>query len=233
MRPEETAKRRSGGPVGGDGSRYAVWASFVGVSAGQGFTVIELMFGMVITVMVLGSVTALGLAVGEHWEADETPQQLRTHMVQGARCIQQIFRDSRYIGWTGPRSNGSGWASLFWMGDDGQANTMEAGDIGLLEYDAAGKTVKLYRLAPTAASAGTVCGFSDFDKEDDIASFKKLAGMTSNVILRDVKQFNLWAHDADNANSRPMVEFVVELEREGERTREYQTAALRTPYGKP
>lgn len=207
-----------------------------------GFTITELLLGIVISSMTLGALAALALAVGQEWENSQPKQwqnpsatPTRISAYQSTARLEYLIRNSRYLGWAGVSSNNSGSAVFLWMGDYNGNGTMQLGEIALLEFDKAAGTLTKYQLPSTAANASNNKGYDKIDGEADIAAFKGESGMLASgrILQRNVVRFVPSVRNLSEVSMRPTVEYVLEV-KAGSRNRcEYRAVALRSPSSQP
>jgi hypothetical protein len=111
---------------------------------------------------------------------------------------------------------------------------MQMSEVVLLEFEPGPKTVTLYRVPAKADNASWLCDVGDIDAEADVAAFKKIPNITAQVVLHDVVELGLWARAAaDDAKSRPSLEYALRVESGQDRSWGYETVTLRAPSPKP
>jgi Tfp pilus assembly protein FimT len=207
-----------------------------------GFTLTELLLGIMISSMTLAALAALALAVGQEWENSEpkswqnhnaTP--IRVSSYQSTARIEDIIRHARYLGWAGVMSDGSGAAVFLWMNDNVQSGEVNLCEVVLLDYVTATGILTMYQVPTTASNATDNLTFSKINSENRVAEFKARTNVpeSAKVVLRNVVRFVPSACNLSNSLMRPSLEYVIEV-RAGSRNRcEYRAVGLRSPSDQP
>ncbi|MCY2953343.1 MAG: prepilin-type N-terminal cleavage/methylation domain-containing protein [Planctomycetota bacterium] len=208
----------------------------------RGFTLTELLLGIVISSMTLGALAALAMAVGQEWEnsapkywqnPNATP--IRVSSYQSTARIENIIKHARYLGWAGVKSDGSGSAAFLWMNDDVRSGEVNLCEVVLLDYVAATGILTMYQVPTTASNATDNLTFPRINSENRVAEFKARSNVpeSAKVVLRNVVRFVPAACNVSDATMRPSLEYVLEV-RAGSRNRcEYRAVGLRSPSDQP
>lgn len=200
----------------------------------SGFTLLELLIGSVVMAMTLAALAGLTLAVADAWRAAEQPQSTRVSVSRSSNRFLEMVRSAKYLGWAGPRSDGSGSAVLLWEQDDDQVGSMQMCEIALLEFEAGPRTIVLYRVPATAANAGVLCDIGDIDEEADVAAFKKAGNVVPQLVMHDVVALDVWSRGADPAaKARPSLEYALRVASGNDKGWTYETVTLRAPSRRP
>jgi prepilin-type N-terminal cleavage/methylation domain-containing protein len=115
-----------------------------------GFTLVELMMGLVITSLVMGALAALSFAMSRAWSQSESGQSSSISSHQAAIRLQNFLRQAKLVGLVRAGStNGSmspGGCAMLWLRDDNADGKVQLTEIGLIEHDLTQKRVKLYQV---------------------------------------------------------------------------------------
>jgi hypothetical protein len=208
----------------------------------RGFTLTELLLGIVISSMTLAALAALAMAVGQEWEnsapkywQDPNATPIRVSPYQSTARIEDIIKHARHLGWAGVKSDGSGSAAFLWMSDDVGAGQIQLCEVVLLEYVAATGILTMYQVPTTASNAMTDLTYNSINTEGCVSEFKARTNVlpSARVVLRNVVRFVPSACNLSNSLMRPSLEYVLEV-RAGSRNRcEYRAVGLRSPSDQP
>lgn len=190
----------------------------------RGFTLLELLIGMVITAMVLTALATVTYAVSVNWK---TAEAVEASYMAGAQVNARLGQHLRSAATLGAirngtlNGNGSSAALFFWKGDDtstahpnGDGNIQYA-EIALLEHDIASEELRLYTVtdfdtwstaAKTAADA--IAGSAYINAASNMNDFKG-ACVGHRVLLRNVTGMILKKY----TTGTPTVEFLVNIRR--------------------
>ncbi len=216
-----------------------------------GFTLAELILGMMITSMVMSAVAAVMVSVTEGWDQGKYVQAVPVSLLQLQVRLGRIFQGSAYVAqWQGGSLSGTGTAAqiFFWMNDTWGGSpdgVPEWGEMGLIVFDAPTQSLYLYSAMPTAqmsaaqlTAAGQPVSWSQATAATAIAGFEAnswvkkttLAGPGSNATTGDTTVVT-GAHIAvdwlGSASQKPTVEFQVAESRGGESATMYGSFVLR------
>src|SRR5688572_10208847 len=159
-----------------------------------GFTVVELSMGLLVMTIIFAALSGLALAMSNGWKATEAVDSLQVARRQTSTQLYHNIRSAKFIGRataddldsSGPGPGGTGAVMIFWKGDRDPGTIMYAYQIAVIEHDLATATLRLYSLPKTAGAAMTQFKDYDVNDTDDVAEFKKIPGVTSQVIGRNV-----------------------------------------------
>jgi prepilin-type N-terminal cleavage/methylation domain-containing protein len=189
-----------------------------------GFTLLELLIGMVITALVMTALATVTYAVSVNWRTAELVESSYMAGAQVNARFSQWFRSAANLGATQSGSltpSGSTAAIFFWKGDT-TSNSYPNGDgkiqfneIALLEHDQASQEVRLYSVsdwsswsiaAQTAADAlagsayiGSTATMDDF--KTACAAYKVLVKNCTGLVLKK------------STTDTPLVEYVINIRR--------------------
>jgi type II secretory pathway pseudopilin PulG len=207
----------------------------------RGFTLVELIIGMVMTVMVLSALAAVATAVSMGWQnadsADSafvTGSQVQTRLVQWLRPAITLGAVQK-----GTLNSSTSPAMLFfWKGDLQDASNptgdgkIEFNEIGLLSYDSASKELRVYDAndwstwsASAQSAANAIAGTTYINSIANSTDFMA-ACPNYRVVMRNVHGVAL---NTVTASGKQLVEFVIKLQdSKDEVTVHYGTVSLRT-----
>jgi hypothetical protein len=197
----------------------------------RGLTQIELLLGLVITVMTVGALGAFMASTAQAWRSAEQVQNAQTLNLQVSNRIQNTVRTSKYLGYGGATADGQGL--LFWRDDTNADGRMQLSEIGLLSYKASNQKLTLYTVRSTSPTAATLCSVTDIDDANDVANFKLLANLQSQELLKDVSGVTFQTRNPTDGRQRPSLKYQVRTEQNGRGYGETQTVTLRAPRAKP
>ena len=224
----------------------------------HGMTFVELCCGMVVTAMVLGALSALWFAVGEVWRSSSTSQAVASTGNQASLRLESAFRQARFVikSESGSLDNSTtpAWAFV-WRGDfwnrPAQTATpadyatpvadgaVQLAELGLLQFDPASGKVYFYRAKDAALmteaqrrAASEVPTFATLQKSETRDSFKTLAFVDRTVVAQGVTGLRI-DFPKTQPGSRPIVEFTMNVARNGMNSAVYGTAVMRSPSTQP
>ncbi len=205
----------------------------------NGFTLVELIIGMVITAMVMAAMAAVSTAVSSGWQQADSAD---TAFVTGAQVqtrLAEYFRPAAAFGAVQKGTLGSSVspATLFFWRSDQTSGASPTGDgliefneIGLLRYDPTSEELRYYYAtdwnswsASTQATANLLANTAYINNTGNVANFMA-ACPNYRVLMRNVKgmQINTVTDD------KPLLEFVIDLEdAKGQSSVHYGTVTLR------
>jgi hypothetical protein len=195
------------------------------------------MIGMTVTAMVMVALSAACLAVGEAWRESDYSRSAATKTSATTSALRLALRDARYVGYvvTGdlaasPATNAS---VFYWRADDFDLtpsdttdavadDKVELGEMGLIEFDPATKSIVQYRVkasdqmatAAQRAAASVLLAKTDVLTNPAAASEFKAYLTNSGVgvvtpLLRNVSAatFAVVRGNDDSATARPVVAY--------------------------
>ena len=199
-----------------------------------GFTLVELMMGLLVMSIVFAALAGLSVAMSNGWKATETQDSLQVARRQTSTQMYYNIRSAKFIGAaTADNGGGTGAAVIFWKGDKDPGKTMYAWQIAVIEHDITTSTLRLYQLPQTAS--GAMIEFKDCDVDDagDVDKFKKMTGVTCQVIGRNISSVSFKMLPITSTRQSQVLEFQI-LYKSGEQEQlEYGTATVRVPQAPP
>jgi hypothetical protein len=221
-------------------------------------TFVELCCGMVVTAMVLGALSGLWFAVGEAWRSSASSQAVASTTNQASLRLESAFRQARFVIKSEPgsldNSTTPAWAFV-WRGDfwnrPAQTATpadyatpaadgaIQIAELGLLQFDPVAGKVYFYRAKDAALmtadqrlAASEVPTFDRLQRSETRDSFKTLAFVDRTVIAEGVTALRV-NFPRVQTGSRPIVEFTMNVARNGMTSSLYGTAVMRSPSTQP
>jgi hypothetical protein len=214
----------------------------------RAFTFPELILGMAITILCLGAMSSVMLAVATGWKQQGTSQSTHLSNRQAVIRMQNILRDAKLMGLVREGSlaaNSSDAACVvLWRADTsgGSANrTIQFSEIALLQHDRSTNQVKYYTVKyPSSLTPAQVAAaeasfvYSDLTSSSAPENFKALNYVTAQVVANNVTGATFYANQPLGQSSQlPNFEFQIHFTRNGNASQVYGSTALRCPDFKP
>ena len=197
----------------------------------RGLTQIELMIGLVITVMTVGALGAFMASAAQAWRSADEVQNAQVVNLQASHRIHETIKSAKYLGYAGPTTEGT--AVMFWREDPNADGKMQLSEIGTLAYNSGDKKLTLYAVPATGANAATLCSVGDIDDAGDAATFKTLANVKAVTLLKDVSEVTFAAINPRDGAQRPSLKYKVRTQRGDKSYGETQAVALRAARSRP
>jgi prepilin-type N-terminal cleavage/methylation domain-containing protein len=192
---------------------------------GAGFTLVELMIGLVVTALVMAALAGLTTAVAQGWKQSETTQSTTNVTTQVHLRVQRSLRAARLLGVCeiGSLDNTAcaQAACLFWKGDANADNQIQFSELALLEYHPEAdpndrQTLRLYQVvwpagwtaAQKAAADTTIADNNEIFDENEIDTFKNMTYVTYSVVARNVYGAEFHKHDGAQI-IRPTLDYIL------------------------
>jgi hypothetical protein len=122
----------------------------------------------------------------------------------------------------------TGAACLFWGGDDVNPGVIDLCEIVLIEHDLAAKTLNIYQLPASAANASVQFHPTDMDETSDVASFKALPNVKSNVLAHNVASVQFNGYASNGSTVAKMLEFTITFDDGTKKSIEYGNVSLKS-----
>ena len=203
----------------------------------RGFTLVELMMGLLVMSIIFAALAGLSLAMSKGWSATSAQDNLQVARRQTSTQMYYNVRSAKYIGAatadTTSGGSGSGAVVIFWKGDKDPGKVMYAYQIAVIEHDIPTSTLRIYQLPQTAS--GAMIEFKDCDVDDagDVDKFKKMTGVTCQVIGRNVSSVSFKMLPVTSTRQSQMLEFQIRYKSGEQEQLEYGTATVRVPQAPP
>ena len=110
---------------------------------------------------------------------------------------------------------------------------MYAYQIAVIEHDLPSSTLRLYQLPQTSGAAMTEFKDCDVDDSSDVEKFKKIPGITCQVIGRNVSSVNFKTLPVSATRQAQALEFQIRYKSGEQEQLEYGTATVRVPQAPP
>jgi hypothetical protein len=224
-----------------------------------GFTLVELIMGIVLTTLVMSALSAVCLAVATGWRDAELTRSSWISGHGASSQLQRNLRDARYLGYVTPgdlTADPAVPASIvYWRADDfGGApdGKIQIGEMGLIEFDPATASIYCYRAIPSAQMTPAqltpaAIEVHHSDLVDPTGASQMETYFSSDVgikttLARHVAGVRFSAVRADEEDGRPVVQYELRFEQPENATVSGQTAGwmvergsatLRAPSAKP
>ena len=206
---------------------------YVNQSATRGFTLAELVIGLVVLALVGGATSAVALAVSRGWQAGETNATSNLVITRTMIRIQDKLKRAKVVGeWrAGSVSSnvGPGAAVLFWRDDDNADGQMQLDETQLLEYDATAQQLVVHEASfpnPTTRAAHN----GPFDSTmlsnvGAIDTYKAMVYKKRYAITNGVRGASFNVINPSTASQRRTFEFTLKFRGANGDSLEYGTAA--------
>ena len=202
----------------------------------RGFTIVELSMGLLVMSIIFAAMAGLAVAMSNGWKATETQDNLQVARRQTSTQMYYNIRSAKYIGSASADNSGgatTGASVIFWKGDKDPGKVMYAYQIAVIEHDIPTATLRLYQLPQTAGGAMTEFKDCDVDDTGDIDKFKKLPGIVSQVIGRNVASVTFKMLPISTTRQSQALEFQIRYKSGEQEQLEYGTATVRVPQAPP
>jgi type II secretory pathway pseudopilin PulG len=209
-----------------------------------GFTLIELMLGMVVTTLVMAAIGGVMTAVARGWSQSEDTQATSNITSQTHLRLQRILKAAKQLGACRPGAlDGTAAQSaalMIWKADANADGKVQFSELGLIAYEpgatADSSEIRYYEVAYPSTwtlaqkqTADTPALANDeIYKDSDITTFRTMANVRSTVLARSIAGTEF--HRADGATVvRPTFEYLLNFQKGSTTELEYGTVAVRTP----
>jgi type II secretory pathway component PulJ len=206
-----------------------------------GFTLAELMIGMLVTALVLAALAAFTSAVAEGWNQSDGTQDAALEAHQAYQRLNHYLSSALYI--AQPQAGSSSTSVFFWANDNWNSDGINAGDecpelgeMNLIQFDSTTNTIWLYQpIAPTAmnssalTAASTPQTYSEITATSAPAAFLADEFYTQIPLAHDVTSASLDCIGINSTTQRPIVEVTMTLSKTDAATG--QTTSTFTQYG--
>ncbi len=189
-------------------------------AAPRGFTLVELILGMLVTTLVMGTIAAFMSAVGRGWTASDSTQASTNITAQAHLRMQRMLRQARQIGAvrTGALDGSatSNAAVLYWKGDANLDNQIQFSELALLEYHPSADpkdalTLRLYQaVLPSGTPDTTITDDNEIFTDAEIDTFRNLSYVnnTYTVVARKVNGVEFHKNDSTSL-PRPTLDYLI------------------------
>ena len=197
------------------------------------FTLVELMMGLLVMSIVFAALASLLIAMSNGWTASATQDNLQVARRQTSTQMYTNVRAAKYIGAASSDNSGQGAAVILWKGDKDPGKVMYAWQIAVIEHDIPTSTLRLYQLPQTASAANAEFKDCDVDDAGDVDKFKKMPGVTSQVIGRNIGSVSFKMLPITSTRLSQVLEFQIRYKSGDQEQLEYGTATVRVPQAPP
>jgi Tfp pilus assembly protein FimT len=218
----------------------------------DGFTLAELVVGLMITALVGAGVLAISTAVAAGWKATEASQHEQMATARTMRVVQGLVRQSRLTGYWQAGSLDTVTSSpatlMIWRDDGNGDGRIQTEEVVLLQHEPSSKRLLLYEVAFANTEQRTANNLTWdnawFYASNTTDEFKGQPFVRARVVATDVSGASLCVVNESDQVQRPSVEFQLrfagsafatadpDAPQEPDR-RFYGTATLRTPATRP
>ncbi|HTW94822.1 MAG TPA: prepilin-type N-terminal cleavage/methylation domain-containing protein [Tepidisphaeraceae bacterium] len=214
-------------------------------SGNRGFTLTELMMGMLVTSLVLAALAAFVDAVAVGWEASDGTQDAALEAHQAYQRLDHYLSSALYV--AQPMVGSTSTAIFFWANDNWNSGGVNAGDecpefgeMNLIEYDSSTNTIWLYQpISGSAMSANqfsNACArqtYADIISSGAIALFLSQNFCSQIPLAHDVTSATFDVVGTDSTTQRPIVEMNLIFQKDSQTITQYGTVTLRAPSTRP
>lgn len=185
------------------------------------FTAMELLMALSITTIILLALSAVMASVAQGWTYTENTQGYVLAETAGMHRIERLLRDARLTGAYSTGSvdgSGSTPAYMLLWAEDRQANeTIEIGEVALLEHDPESQTVLVWEIPGQTTWHDQTISQSLLADATNITSFKQIAQVRPRTLAVNVKAMALWVHSPTGDQQQPSVEYTLTFARPARR----------------
>jgi type II secretory pathway pseudopilin PulG len=226
----------------------------------RAFTLVELILGLMVTLLIMSALSAVTLSVSTQWSTSDATQALQLQSVQLQQRLQRLFASAKFVGYVADGALSGSTLNpaqvFYWQADDfnGVADGLpEVGEMALLAYDPATQSIYLYTVPSNLTgaqltAAGVVMTYAEMSASSAPTSFAALPYITktclcgpgANTPAADdplVTGLRVDMLDQTDPTTSTRVcttlEFQVGLSRGGLSTTAYFSATLRGPATQP
>ena len=211
-----------------------------------GFTVIELMLGMIVTSLVLGASAALLSAVAAGWTQSEAAGNSSNRVAMTHLRLQRILRSAKQLGaYRAGSIEGTSSASvLIWKEDENLDGKIQFSEVALIEFDPADGKLRYYEVnypsswtdaQKTAADTPAMADDEIYDRDsqpDPIEEFKSAAYVPTPdqamVLAQGISGAEFHKYDS-TSTTRPRFEYLLNFAAtDGTTETEYGAVTSRT-----
>jgi len=204
----------------------------------RGFTIFELMLGMIVTALVTAATAALLSAVAQGWKQSNDAGNGSNIVIQTHLRLQKVIRAAKQLGAvrTGSIEGTNSADVLIWKADTNQDNQVQVSELALLEHTPSDKKLRYYEVVypsgwtqtqKTAADTPPLANDEIYD-DASIDSFKALTYVQATVLSSGISGAEF--HKYDSASyTRPTFDYLLNFSSGGATQTEYGTIAVRTP----
>jgi prepilin-type N-terminal cleavage/methylation domain-containing protein len=193
----------------------------------RGFTLVELMVGIVVTTMVLSAMTFFLFGVGDIWHETDAGQSVYLAANRATDRIDRLVRgakllDPDFTPGTGPTPA----ACMIWAADNNGDGQIQLSEMALLQYDPTTQTLFQYAIPASVTPNPDTAGATLLTP----AAFIATPGVTATPVAHNVTActFNVTATNATAGNA-PVLEVVMTVSDGRSSTTVYSTSAVRAP----
>lgn len=205
--------------------------------ARRGFTLPELILGLLITSLIASALASLAYAVSQQWQSADGSQSIGLISRQAMLRLESTLRSAKYVGYVAADAsktqNGktamTGAGVIFWAGDANADGQMQLSEIAMIEHDGFNSSLVIWT-APNPNPNG-VCFATDIDSAADVTNFKKVA--SSKVMIPDVTGAVFTVQNSGSASQKPAIEYTLTFTKSGQQTVRYGMVTLRSPTTTP
>jgi type II secretory pathway pseudopilin PulG len=213
-------------------------------SRAGGFTLLELVLGMMITGLVMAAIAALLSAVAQGWKQSSETQTQSNHVVQVHARVQKLLRSARQLGACRHGSldgmNPTAAALFMWKGDTNDDGTVQFSELGLLVHEGTLGTPEAYLAfydvaypsgwtgAQKTAADTPALADDEIYGDTNIDTFKALEHVRMTVVASNIPRavFNM----RESASiTRPSLDYTLKVKKNEKTEFLYGTVAVRTP----
>jgi type II secretory pathway pseudopilin PulG len=204
----------------------------------RGFTLFELMLGMMITALITGAVAALLAAVAQGWQQSGEASNSSNIVMMTHLRLQKVVRAAKQLGAVRTGSiEGTDVADvLIWKADTNLDNQVQFSELALLEHTPADGKIRCYEVnypsdwddsQKTAADTPALADDVIYD-DDSIDSFKAAAYVQATVLASGISGAEFHKYDGSGVK-RPRFEYLLNFGSGSGIETEYGSIAVRTP----
>jgi prepilin-type N-terminal cleavage/methylation domain-containing protein len=212
----------------------------------RGFTLMEMSFALIIIAMIMSAIAGISGALTMQWNAADQAQSIELQGSLATVRLEQVIRMSKYIGMyrTGSLSSvaqNQAAAIMLWYNDnDTPAGSIQFDEIALIQLNTTTNELELYEVVfPSTmtpaqkAAVDLTYSYSSITASNAPETFKAMQYVTAMPIIHNVTGCVLNVDSLGSLNTRPSVEYEIQLSQKGPSWMQYGVATLRASETQP
>jgi hypothetical protein len=204
----------------------------------SGFTIFELMLGMIVTALIAGAAASLLAATAQGWKQSEDAGSASNRVIMTHLRLQKVLRAAKQLGAcrSGAIEGTDSAALLIWKADTNLDNKVQFSELALLEHDPGDGKLRCYEVSYPASwttaqkTAADTPALADDEIYNDasIDSFKAAAYVEATAIAEGISGAEFHKYDGASV-THPRLEYVLNFASGSSTETEYGAVASRSP----
>lgn len=208
--------------------------------ARRGFTFVELVIGMTLTILVGAALAAFSFAMAQSWTDSESAQSVHLTASQASLRLMPVMQNAKFTGLVRPGSSVKPAAVIYWQTDSNSDNTMQASELALLQHNPDTDTIALWQVEFTALTPSSIRDWieglnvtaEELYDENIPEDFKEMIAQvdpsyTPRTLAAAVADARFEMRNIGSESQRPSFVYTLTISKSGSSLVEYGTATLR------